>query len=144
MNEWMNKKRDSRRHYYEYYEKVVVAASSSGASFFACFRIEASTKLKWLVKKRNFLLPTFLCAQIFIERETSGYKAVVVAGTSYQMKEVFINSILLSGEGLTFFSNRNNIFGEKKIKLSRVSLSQLRSVLSINRPSSSHCRTRHS
>ena len=60
------------------------------------------------------LLPAFLCAQIFIERETSGYEAVVVAGTSYQMKEVYINNILLSGEGLTLFSNRTNIFGEKK------------------------------
>ena len=43
-------------------------------------------------------------------------------GTSYQMKEVFINSILLSGEGLTFFSNSTKTFGEKsKKKLSRVS-----------------------
>ena len=68
------------------------------------------------------LLPAFLCAQIFIEREASGYEAVVVEGTSYQMKEVFINSILLSGEGLTFFSNRTKTFGEKsKKKLSRVS-----------------------
>ena len=60
------------------------------------------------------LLPAFLCAQIFIERETSGYEAVVVAGTSYQMKEAFINSILLSGEGLTFFSNRTKHFWWKK------------------------------
>ena len=45
-----------------------------------------------------------------------------MAGTSYQMKEAFINSILLSGEGLTFFSNRTNIFGEKsKTKPSRLS-----------------------
>ena len=72
--------------------------------------------------KRNFLLPAFLCGQIFIERETSGHEAVVVAGTSYQMKEVFINSIVLSGEGFTFVSNCTNIFAEKsKTKLSRVS-----------------------
>ena len=48
------------------------------------------------------------------ERETSEYQAVVVAGTSYQMKEAFINSILLSGEGLTFFSNRTKHFWWKK------------------------------
>ena len=48
------------------------------------------------------------------ERETSGYEAVVVAGTSYQMKEAFINSILQSGEGLTFFSNRTKHFWWKK------------------------------
>lgn len=45
-----------------------------------------------------------------------------MAETSYQMKEVFINSILLSREGLTFFSNRTNSFGEKrKMKLPTVS-----------------------
>ena len=68
MNEWMNEKRDSRRRSTTSTtdEKVVVAASSSGASFFAWFRIEASAKFKWLVKKRNFLLPAFLCAQICI------------------------------------------------------------------------------
>ena len=45
-----------------------------------------------------------------------------MAEISYQMKEVFINSILLSREGLTFFSNRTNSFGEKrKMKLPTVS-----------------------
>ena len=64
-------------------------ASSLGALFFAWFCIqEASAKREWLVTKRKwpwggyrreaklvFLLPALLCAQIFIEKETSGYKA---------------------------------------------------------------------
>ena len=66
-------------------------ASSSGSSFFAWFRKEASAKREWLVTTRKgpwegerreferrlarFFLLAFLCGPVFIERETSGYKA---------------------------------------------------------------------
>ena len=104
----------------------VLRESRSGCLLLRCFvfcmvshRGERETQV---TGEEVQLLPAFLCAQIFIEREASGYEAVVVEGTSYQMQEVFINSILLSGEGLTFFSNRTKTFGEKsKKKLSRVS-----------------------
>ena len=62
-----------------------------------------------------------------------------MAETSYQMKEVFINSILLSREGLTFFSNRTNSFGEKrKMKLPTVSFFKDAQKLQVK----SHTRTR--
>ena len=104
----------------------VLRESRSGCLLLRCFvfcmvshRGERETQV---TGEEVQLLPAFLCAQIFIEREASGYEAVVVEGTSYQMQEVFINSILLSGEGLTFFSNSTKTFGEKsKKKLSRVS-----------------------
>ena len=50
---------------------------------FVFLMAEASVKREWLVMNlkgpwegyRRFLLPAFLCAYIFIERETSGYEA---------------------------------------------------------------------
>lgn len=41
--------------------------------------VEATALCKWLVTKRMWpcsLLPAFLCAQVFIEKEASGYEAV--------------------------------------------------------------------
>ena len=56
-----------------------ITASSSGASFFAWQR---RAQNEWLVMNRKGpwegyrrLLPAFLCAHIFIKRETSGYEA---------------------------------------------------------------------
>ena len=49
--------------------------------------IKASTKREWLAMNRKGpwegLLPTFLCAHIFIERETSGYEAGVTVCASH-------------------------------------------------------------
>ena len=63
------------------YTDTDVSASSSGASFFAGRgeRLVLNHKGSWEGYRRQggarFLLPAFLCAQIFIGRETCGYEA---------------------------------------------------------------------
>ena len=63
------------------YTDTDVSASSSGASFFAGRgeRLVLNHKGSWEGYRRQggarFLLPAFLCAQIFIGKETCGYEA---------------------------------------------------------------------
>lgn len=67
-----------------------MAANCSGASFFAQLAWNTRDSKRVLTKRKGpekserarFLLPFFLCAQIFVERETSGYEA---DGTEYSL-----------------------------------------------------------